>query len=185
MLTGKPSWRSLRRNQEFGVSYLWVLVTVALLAIGSALAGTIYAIDLKREREQELLRIGREFRAALLAYYEVSPGAKKFPPSLDDLLRDPRFPGIKRHLRRIYADPITGKAEWGVVRIGDQIVGVHSLSDRAPLKLGNFEPDEADFTGKVKYSDWIFIASPPDPTKKAKPSEAVSPVTGKPVPGSS
>lgn len=157
------------------MSYLWVLVAVALLAIGSALSGTMYATDLKRERENELLRIGREFRAALTAYYEAVPGAKKYPPTLDELLRDPRFPSVKRHLRRVYVDPMTGKAEWGVVRVGDQIVGIHSLSDAAPLKVGNFEPDEADFTGKAKYSDWKFLALPPTPPDEIKRTEAAAP----------
>lgn len=155
----KRGWGSPVR--ERGVSYLWVLVTVALLTVGSALAAVLYATDAKREREAELLRIGREFRAALVAYHEASPGAKQYPRSLDDLVRDPRHPGTKRYLRRIYPDPMTGKTEWGVVRIGDQIMGVHSLSDAAPLKVGNFEPDEAAFAGKGKYSEWVFLVEPP------------------------
>lgn len=152
-LSGCP----LLKTSQLGVSYLWLLVMIALLGVSSAVAGMIYATDAKREREQELIRIGREFKAALTAYFEASPGEKRYPTSLEHLLRDPRRPGVKRHLRRIYVDPITGKAEWGVVRLGDQIVGIHSLSDQRPLKIGNFDLEEADFSGKETYSQWVFL----------------------------
>lgn len=148
-------------GRQRGVSYLWVLVTIALLGLGSALAATIFATDMKREREAELIRVGREFRAALLAYYAASPGAKQFPRQLEDLLQDARYPSIRRYLRRVYADPMTGKAEWGTVRLGDQIVGVYSLSQAQPLKIANFEPDEASFSDATDYTKWVFLAEPP------------------------
>lgn len=172
--------RSSKTGQA-GVSCLWVLITVALLALASALAGTIYAVEAKREREAELLRIGREFRAALPSYYKASPGNKQFPKTLQDLIRDPRYPGGKRHLRRIYADPIVGGAEWGEVRVGDRILGVHSLSDLTPLKIGDFEPDEAAFEGKQKYSEWTFVAIPEtSPMAATPPRAALPPVVERP-----
>ena len=139
-----------------GFSYLWMLFAVALLGIGFALFSESLQTSLKRQREAELLAIGHEFREAIKRYYDASPGGKQYPPSLQDLVSDPRFPTIRRHLRRVYADPVTGKAEWGAVRLAGRVVGVHSLSDAEPFKMANFELDDTTFTGRSKYSEWVF-----------------------------
>lgn len=152
---------SSRGSWERGFSYLWVLMAVALMSVGMVVAAEVYMTSARRENEKELLFIGRQFREAIARYYESMPGgAKHYPQSLDSLLRDPRFPGMRRHLRRIYIDPMTGKAEWGVLRVGKRIVGVHSVSVAAPLKVGNFEPADAGFAGKKKYSEWVFTHPP-------------------------
>jgi len=80
---------------------------------------------------------------------------------LEDLLKDPRYPNIRRHLRKIYVDPITGKAEWGVLKSPDDsgIIGVHSLSTAVPIKIGNFEMEFQYLSGKIAYSNWIFGAA--------------------------
>ncbi|HZW86892.1 MAG TPA: hypothetical protein VFF41_05465 [Gallionella sp.] len=75
---------------------------------------------------------------------------------MDELLKDSRSAGVKRYLRKVFIDPMTGKAEWGLVRVGGQIVGVHSLSTKMPIKQNNFEADDMSFRGKEKYSDWVF-----------------------------
>lgn len=63
-------------------------------------------------------------------------------------------------MRRIYSDPVTGKAEWGLVVVAGRVVGVHSLSQDMPIKVANFEPAEAAFAGKEKYSEWVFTYPP-------------------------
>jgi len=35
---------------------------------------------------------------------------------LEELLEDPRFPNTVRHLRKPFADPMTGQAEWGLAK---------------------------------------------------------------------
>ncbi|MCH8179504.1 MAG: type II secretion system protein [Proteobacteria bacterium] len=83
-------------------------------------------------------------------------GARPYPASLDELLQDPRTPGITRHLRQVFVDPMTGKAEWGLVRVGGRIVGIHSLSQRQPIKQAGFEDQDMAFAGKERYRDWVF-----------------------------
>ncbi|WP_265284503.1 type II secretion system protein [Verminephrobacter aporrectodeae] len=169
---------------QSGFSYLWTLLLVALMAVGMTVAVELDATAVQRERERELLAIGRQFRSAIGSYHEARQAAdrKEYPDSLEDLLQDKRFPGIRRHLRRIFADPMTGKAQWGTVRIGGRIVGVYSLSDQTSIKRDGFEVEEMAFKGKEKYSEWIFTypadlavrmesGAPPDASGMMAPAE--------------
>ncbi|MDR0997375.1 MAG: hypothetical protein LBL69_06930, partial [Zoogloeaceae bacterium] len=80
----------------------------------------------------------------------------EYPHSFDELLRDSRIPGLARHLRKVFVDPMTGKTDWGMIKIGGRIVGVYSHSRQKPIKQGNFEPDQSQFEGATTYSDWVF-----------------------------
>jgi hypothetical protein len=146
---------------EAGFAYLWTLMLVALLGVGLTVGAQIYATAAQRDKERELLAIGRQFRAALASYHDTQPGAggqRAYPATLDDLLRDGRVPGMRRHLRKVFVDPMTGRPEWGLVRADGRIVGVHSLSDARPIKQDGFDADDAAFKGKHKYSEWMFAA---------------------------
>ena len=145
------------------------MIYLALL-LGVALIGGLSAVSLKvaqtlqlRSAEAELLAIGREFRNALQSYADATPnGLPNTPENLSELLRDARSPGIQRHLRRIYHDPLTGKPEWGIVRGPDQrIVGIHSLSQGEALKRENFPAELAYLSGAKAYKDWIFSITSP------------------------
>jgi hypothetical protein len=145
----------MRRHSGF--AYLFLLFFVALLAITALAMGSVQYYEKTRSDEAELLRIGGEFRAAL-ATYRDSTEPHEYPASLDQLLTDQRSQSTRRHLRKIYFDPITRTQEWGLVIENGRIVGIHSLSEREPLKISGFEPDDADFEGAKHYSDWVFRA---------------------------
>ncbi|WP_230427509.1 type II secretion system protein [Collimonas humicola] len=133
---------------------------VAILGIASVASLQIGSLLQRRAAEEELLRIGSAFQNALIAYSNATPpGQSHGPRSLDELLKDPRYPGIRRYLRQLYVDPLTGKSEWGVVESPENssIIGVFSLSEATPIKIANFESEFADFTGKTSYRDWQFI----------------------------
>lgn len=151
--------RSGRRAPGNGFTYVVVLAWVALVGIGLAITGELWRTAAQREREAQLLFIGEEFRRALNSYYEQSPGVQRFPTSLSALLRDERYPTVRRHLRRMYVDPMTGKAEWGLVRQPEGgIVGIFSLSTAQPLRTGNFSGANEGYAGSRKYSEWVFRA---------------------------
>jgi type II secretory pathway pseudopilin PulG len=143
-----------------GFTYVGLLIAVALISIGLAAVGQLWSTAMKRERERELLFIGAEFRRAIGHYYEASPGVKQYPRRLEELLEDQRFPVVKRHLRKIYLDPMTGKPNWGLIVQGDRILGVHSRSTDPPLKSDNFETSDNSFAGSGTYSDWRFVYAP-------------------------
>lgn len=98
---------------ENGFVYLWALFAVALAGIVMAGTAQVWQAKSQREKEAELLYIGEEFRKAIMSYHNT--GTKQYPESLEDLLQDKRTPAIKRHLRKIYTDPVTNSSEWGIV----------------------------------------------------------------------
>ena len=130
-----------RRHSDRGFAYLWTLLLVAMLALTLVAAADIEATAVRRDREKELLFIGRQFRLAIARYHGVNGqgGKREYPASLDDLLRDDRVSSVRRHLRKLYVDPMTGKTDWGTVRVAGRIVGVHSLSEKRPIKQDGFE----------------------------------------------
>jgi len=135
---------------------------VALIGVAASAAVTLGAAMARRDAEQQLLAIGVEFQQALRSYAGVPVGAVmptggRGPRSLEDLLKDPRVPGIRRHLRKLYADPLTGRNEWGVVTDSQGfIAGVYSLSQGKPIQQSGFTSQEAAFEEATTYHDWVF-----------------------------
>lgn len=105
-------------------------VVVALLGTGLAAYGEAWSRAREREKLRELAWIGGEFRDAIGLYYERTPGAaKRYPETLEALLEDRRHLSRQRYLRRIYTDPFSGKAEWGLIPAPQGgVMGVYSLA---------------------------------------------------------
>lgn len=153
----------LTRPPARGFAYLSLLILIAVIGIAATASLQVGAILQRRVAEEELLQIGLEFRNALVSYANTAPGGlRRAPATLADLLKDPRYPNPRRHLRKIYADPLTGKEEWGILRAQDGvgIAGIYSLATSAPIKVGNFEPPFQAFEGAASYRDWLFTAVP-------------------------
>ncbi|MGB3934164.1 MAG: type II secretion system protein, partial [Burkholderiales bacterium] len=103
-------------GRQRGFTYLAALFFVAVAGLGLAVTGELWSHARQREKETELAWVGQQFRQAIGLYYQRSPGAvKRYPERLEDLLEDKRYLTVQRYLRRVYADPITGKADWGLV----------------------------------------------------------------------
>jgi type II secretory pathway pseudopilin PulG len=128
------------------------------MGIGLALIGDVWSTTVKRERERELLFVGAQFRQAIGRYYDGSPGVKQYPRKLEDLLEDKRFPVIKRYLRKIYIDPMTGKTNWGSDPGRPDPRRLQPIQDK-PLKIANFRSRRA-FADSNAYSDWRFVYAP-------------------------
>lgn len=144
-----------------GVVLMGLVVLLALAGLAALRFAESAATARQRERETQLLWAGRQYQMALESYYRASPGpAKHLPVSLDELLRDSRFPNPVRHLRRLYADPLQPEVPWGLVWRGSQIVGVYSQSDALPLRRTGFGPGLEAFEGATQYSAWRFLFVP-------------------------
>lgn len=157
--TNECPWRVSR---EGGFTYFGLLAIILIMGIVLASAGEVWHVALKREKEQELLFVGNQFRQAIKAYYEHTPlQAQRYPARLEDLLSDPRYPSTQRYLRKIYIDPVNGSPKWGLIKAASgEILGVHSLSRSEPMKKDNFRNVDKIFEGKTKYSDWVFMYVP-------------------------
>jgi len=155
----------IRRGRQAGFTYLGLIIFVTIIGLVGAATLKIGALLQRAAAEEELLDIGAAFSAALDSYAAATPqGASPYPPSLKELLKDPRVPGVRRHLRKIFVDPLTGKAEWGVVYLGDGttgVVAVHSLSTAKPLKVANFGSRFAGLDNADTISAWRFKARDP------------------------
>jgi type II secretory pathway pseudopilin PulG len=147
------------RRVNAGFTYIGVMIMIAVVSVAVTGVEEGWHKAHQRDKEQELLFIGDQFRRAIAQFYAHSPGkAPRYPATLEELLKDPRYPVTRRYLRKVYTDPMTGKAEWGlIIGPGGGIVGVHSLSQDAPVKKAHFRLADKAFEGKPKYADWVFM----------------------------
>lgn len=169
------------RARQAGFTYLGLIIFVFIIGLVGAATLKVGALLQRAQAEHELLEIGAQFSAALKSYADATPrGQPPQPMSLQELLRDTRFPNPRRHLRKIFVDPVGGKAEWGLVRAGEggRILGVHSLSQAAPLKLANFDSRFRNFENREHLSEWKFMAEGGDTGAPARPGAPQQPDTG-------
>jgi type II secretory pathway pseudopilin PulG len=153
---------AVARVKAGGFTYIGLLIFIAVLGAAATASLGAGANLLGRGAEVELLAIGLEFRAALKSYAEATPfGQPDAPKELAELLRDPRHPGVRRHLRRVYPDPLTGRAEWGLLRDpGGRILGIHSLSATSTLRQENFPLGLESFKEARRHDEWVFALVP-------------------------
>ncbi len=146
--------------REGGFTYIGLLILIAAMGVFLAAVGEVWYMSMKREREQELLFIGHQFRNALTMYYNSAGPGARYPATLEDLLKDPRYPNTRRYLRKIFSDPMTNSTDWGLVKgANGEIVGIYSQSTGEPAKTGNFTIADQAFEGKKKYSEWVFMVA--------------------------
>ena len=143
-----------------GFTYMALLVTITIIGITLGSAAKSWQNIAQRDKEEELLFRGNQYRVAIERYYNALPGRHQFPNSIDDLLKDSRTPTGKRYLRQKYKDPMTGE-DFELIRDlfhGNTIKGVFSKSDKTPVRQKGFPDELKDFEGKTKYSEWQFIS---------------------------
>lgn len=147
----------VRRLASRGFTYLWVLLIIAALGAGAGATVQVWTIAGQREREAELLFVGEQYARAI-ASYVAADATRTYPKSFEELLADRRLPVVRRHLRRLYRDPMTGGSEWGIVRVAGGIAGVYSRSQARPMKRAGFKERHAHFAEASTLADWKFTA---------------------------
>lgn len=158
-----------------GFTYVWLLFFIALgTATAAAALGSVQTA-MQREREQELLFRGGEFARALARFRDASPeGQPAAPAGLDELLEDRRGRTPAHHLRRLYADPFTGQADWLLLRDADGgIVGVQSRSVAVALRRFDVPGPTADAGRVPRVGEWVFRAAAPASAASGAGSETV------------
>jgi type II secretory pathway pseudopilin PulG len=148
------------RPSQTGFTLVAVLVVLALASLGLAVVGPRWSDAQKREKEADIIRVGTEYAQAIGRYYERSPGAvKQYPPTLEHLLRDERFVGTLRHLRRPWPDPLRPERPWGLVRDEQgHVMGVFVNSAEAPVRTASFSiPGLRPLAAAQRYDEWQFV----------------------------
>ena len=115
-------------NSEGGFVLLAVLFLVALILIGLAVAAPRVAKSIQRDKEEELVHRGEQYKRAIQLYYRKF-GA--YPTSIDQLENTNQI----RFLRKRYTDPMTGKDDWKLIHFGQAHVPVMGLFGQ-PLSNG-------------------------------------------------
>lgn len=169
-----PGIDMIRNNGGFTLMGVLVLVTIS--GIGLMGASQCWRTIAQREREEALLFRGDQIRKAIESYYMAGAGGAaggKYPRRMEDLLKDPRFGAVRRHLRKIYRNPIDEKGKWELIRDGaGRIKGVYGKSEEKPLKRSEFDISYSEFENAETYTDWKFVFVP-----KAAGSKASTPST--------
>ena len=110
-----PAIRTRTFGRAAGFTYIGLLIAVVIMGIALSAVGVVWRTQAQREREQQLLFIGRDFERAIASYYKAG---RQFPQEIDDLLDDKRGPLPAHHLRRFHNDPMTGAQDWNIIRVG-------------------------------------------------------------------
>ena len=119
---------SRRRKSFGGFTLIELIVATAILTILTTMALPLARMTIKREKERELrydlwqLRdsIDRYKDAADRQAFQIKVGSEGYPPDLETLVNGVDVGGKKlKFLRKIPADPMTGKAEWGLRSMQD------------------------------------------------------------------
>jgi type II secretory pathway pseudopilin PulG len=153
-----------------------VLIVLALAALGAVEAGQRLVDSRQRDTEEELLFVGEQYRQAILSYWRQGPGgAHSWPMQLEDLVEDRRFPQPRRHLRKLYADPMAPQTPWAVVRSGNGVIGVYSQAGGVPFRQTGFAEIQKGFDNAQRYSEWRFTVALPVSTPAPKPSNPGGP----------
>jgi type II secretory pathway pseudopilin PulG len=152
--------KTARITGASGFTYIALLAIITIIGISLGATGKYWQNVMLRDREEELLFRGDQYRIAIEHYYYAIPGKNQYPQSIEDLLTDNRSPAGKHHLRRKYKDPMTNE---DFIEIRDpltkRIIGVHSASDKAPLKQAAFNTPYEEFVGRLSYNDWQFLST--------------------------
>lgn len=158
-MVSRPNPRALPRTQG---GFL-LSATILLLLVTGLLTFTLarrWEMEDRLAKERDLMWIGEQFRFALASYAAVVRGdGGRAPKTLEELVNDRRGESNRQHLRRVYVDPMTGKAQWGLVKdASGGIVGVHSQSQAKPLPRDRLWPFNPSWAKARRYADWVFSA---------------------------
>jgi type II secretory pathway pseudopilin PulG len=91
---------------------VFVILLAALMLIALAVAAPVLTKQLRRDKEVESAHRANEYVRAIRLYYRKF---KTYPPSIDALENTNNV----RFLRKQYVDPLTGKADWRIIHVGE------------------------------------------------------------------
>jgi len=153
----------MTRTRSRGYSLVELVVVVALIMILTAMIVPVTRFHWTRMKEMELKEALRNMRTAIDEHKRLSDqglipveiDTEGYPKELEDLVKGIELVGqvkkVRKFLRKVPIDPMTGEAEWGLRSLQDDfdstswgrqnVYDVYSLSDKTALD-------------GTKYKDW-------------------------------
>ena len=164
-----------RKSGESGFAVLFVFAMAAAAAFLFYRELPRIAFERQREKEQLLIERGEQYRRAIQLYVRKF---NRYPAQLSDLEKTNNI----RFLRRRYKDPMTGKAEWRLIRMGPGGVLTDSVLTKpgsgGEQKLDDKEPAQAE--GQQGPLPVVRRRPSELPGAQPMPGFAVDPSTGAP-----
>ncbi|HWG17607.1 MAG TPA: hypothetical protein VN678_07065 [Acidobacteriaceae bacterium] len=99
------------RDGEEGYLLLGAIVAIALVMIAMSVAAVKVSFELRREREEESARRANQYVRAVREFYLKF---RRYPGSVEQLENTNNI----RFLRQKYVDPLTGKADYRLIIVG-------------------------------------------------------------------
>ncbi|HEY1757813.1 MAG TPA: hypothetical protein VGG72_20750 [Bryobacteraceae bacterium] len=98
-------------DNEAGYVLLAVIFLTVILLVSLAIAAPKIAVSIQRDKEMETIHRGQQYKRAIKLYYQKYGS---YPTTIDQLKETNQI----RFLRKVYTDPLTGKADWKPVLFG-------------------------------------------------------------------
>lgn len=133
-----------------------MLFFVFLLSLGLGKSLEVFSLMEQRQKEQELLYVGKLYQEAIKQYYLSGEEENKYPAHLEDLLKDSRYIVIRRYIRQLYPDPLTNQDFLPIFSAEGGICGVKSRSMKKPVKTFFKEEELRIFNNATGYQEWGF-----------------------------
>ena len=104
--------RVTEHRGEEGFTLLAMVVAIFLVMLALGVAAPRVAKELRRDREVESMHRGEQYVRAVRVYYRKFG---HYPGSIEQLEKTNNI----RFLRQKYVDPLTGKADWRIIHVGE------------------------------------------------------------------
>lgn len=149
---------------EQGYVLLSLLLMASLLVIAAAAVAPRIAQQVQRDREEELIHRGMQYRRAIRAF---AKSTGRFPTGLEELQNT----NGTRFLRKAYKDPITG-GEFRLLHPSDiQATGAGTNPGPQPDQKTSLPPDASASIGAAPATDQPQV----DPAAEAQGTQAAAP----------
>src|SRR5437660_10180327 len=102
----------MQRHEEQGFMLVGLIVAIFFVLLALSVAAPRVAQQLRREQEVEAVHRGNQYVRAIRLYYRKFG---HYPGSMEQLEKTNNI----RLLRQQYVDPITGKADWRLIKVGE------------------------------------------------------------------
>src|ERR1700730_9842981 len=107
--------RGIRRERrdEDGFALIGLVVAIFLILLVLSVAAPKVAMQMRREREVETVHRANQYTRAIRMFYRRN--GNHYPNSIEQLEKTNNI----RFLRQKYVDPLTGKADWRLIHVGE------------------------------------------------------------------